>query len=191
MINKILVQSRRQVETYLKVPTAPVNSNWALISIWNSNELITFLSRGILKKIGCSEVLSIRFADVTKKELDIIKDIPDLKRDYKLFDEQNAHDIINFVDKINLLDIPYLVIHCAAGISRSGAVGLFVCRYLNLDEEEFRSLNSHILPNFYILDVLNKESKLNEQYMQFWETQENLEKRERMFNGSFGRYIKQ
>ena len=41
-----------------------------------------------------------------------------------------------FCKKIYKEDIT-LIVHCSAGISRSGAVGTFVNQYLNLDTQKF------------------------------------------------------
>jgi len=48
------------------------------------------------------------------------------------------------------------IIHCAAGISRSGAVGQFITDYLELDQMDFRQKNPNILPNGHISRLLNK-----------------------------------
>lgn len=189
MIKKISIQSRKQIENILKTCKKPIELPWALISIWNSHELLDFENIETLNNIGCRNFLSIRFADLTKKELEKLdidkKD--DKQKDYKLFDEIDAQKIIDFIVDINKKDIPVLIIHCAAGISRSGAIGLFICRYFDLDEEQFREENKYILPNFYILNVLNNVSKINDDYVKFWETQKNLAKRQIMFNLSYGK----
>ncbi|MFW6225742.1 MAG: hypothetical protein ACOC3V_02130 [bacterium] len=55
------------------------------------------------------------------------------------------------------------IIHCSAGISRSGAVGTFIVDYFNLDWFKFKSNNPHIHPNNHVLKllktVLNKKTK--------------------------------
>ena len=179
MIKNIKILSRKEVEYFIKSITMPVELPWAFISIWNSHELVHVFTRDILKKIGCNEALSIRLADLTKDEF-FLHLSEDEKKNNKLFDETDAKQIISFVDKINSLDIPTLIIHCAAGISRSGAVGLFTCRYLKLNEDEFRKENENILPNFYILKTLNDVSGIDKDYVKFWETKENLLKYDAM-----------
>jgi predicted protein tyrosine phosphatase len=177
MIKRITVLSRKQTEQIIISACAPTQNLWALISIWNTKELLDPFSREILSKINCKETLSIRFADLTPNELQRIND----KENYLLFNEKHAETIIDFLEKINLLDIDELIIHCAAGISRSGAVGLFTCRYFKLDENKFREENKQILPNFHILEVLNSVSDIDKDYIKFWETKENQEKREKLF----------
>jgi len=65
-----------------------------------------------------------------------------------------------FCKKIYKEDIT-LIVHCSAGISRSGAVGTFVNQYLNLDTQKFCFKYSKLIyPNKYILDTLFKVSNL-------------------------------
>lgn len=47
------------------------------------------------------------------------------------------------------------VVHCAAGISRSGAVGTFAADFFNVDKEEFKRFNWGIQPNPHVLSLLN------------------------------------
>jgi predicted protein tyrosine phosphatase len=182
MFKNIKILSRKQVEEIISSQIMPTCLPWALISIWNSFELVHVFTREILKKIGCQEALSIRFGDLTLDELSRKK--KEEKDKEKLFNESDAEQIILFIDEINKVDVPVLIIHCAAGISRSGAIGLFACRYLKLDEKTFLNSNKHILPNFYILEILNKVSGTNDDYVKFWKTEENLKKREAMFKFS-------
>jgi predicted protein tyrosine phosphatase len=183
MIKKIMTKQRREVEYIIDNSMTFSKSPWALISIWSSQELITPFNREILSKAGCSEILSVKFSDLT---LDEYNKLSFQKKSISfLFKEEQAKSIINFINKVNAMEIPELFIHCAAGISRSGAVGVWTCRYLNLDENEFLENNKHILPNTYILNVLNSASGINDQYMKFWETELNKEKRENMMFNIF------
>jgi predicted protein tyrosine phosphatase len=169
MIKKIIVVSRRYVEKMLK-ELARINTiegDWALISIYNDKLLIDIKEMEILKILGCDNNISLRFDDITKNEYDIkIKDNPYLN----LFTKDQAEYIINFINLIiKNPKIKTLVIHCAAGISRSGAVGLFTCRYLHLSEYEFRAYNQQIHPNEYVFELLSDVAGLGENYMSFWE----------------------
>ncbi|MDD5651699.1 MAG: hypothetical protein PHF86_14990 [Candidatus Nanoarchaeia archaeon] len=178
MIKHIYTKSRREVEHAIITGTRLSKQTWALISIWSGEELVTpFKNRETLARIGCPEALSVRFSDVTKDEFEK-RDLA--KNGCVLFTEEAAKEIVKFVNKINDMEIPDLFIHCAAGISRSPAVGLFTCKYLNLDEAEFRKANPHILPNFYVLNILNQVSGINSNYTEFWMTQENIEKRNKL-----------
>ena len=52
------------------------------------------------------------------------------------------------------------VIHCEAGISRSGAIGLFINDYFNvMNKKEFKKINFNIHPNKYIYNELVKYYK--------------------------------
>ena len=49
-----------------------------------------------------------------------------------------------------------LVVHCSAGISRSGAIGTFACDYCSMDYNVFIQNNIYIMANPYVLSVLRK-----------------------------------
>ena len=70
------------------------------------------------------------------------------------FTEQHAEQIIDFVEKNKNKRVMY--VHCDAGISRSGAVGLWMCRYLGEDEEDFRTRNKNIHPSPNVMNILKK-----------------------------------
>lgn len=69
------------------------------------------------------------------------------------FDEKMANKLIEFIDQNKNRDF---IIHCAAGISRSGAIGTFIKDYLELNSEEFKKYNPYVQPNSHVLRVLNK-----------------------------------
>jgi predicted protein tyrosine phosphatase len=48
------------------------------------------------------------------------------------------------------------IVHCAAGISRSGAVGTFINDYMQGDYAEFKKNNPYIHPNSHVLSTLRK-----------------------------------
>ena len=52
------------------------------------------------------------------------------------------------------------IVHCSAGISRSGAVGLFINEYLHQDCNEFKNINPQIQPNHHILTLMRYVSDL-------------------------------
>lgn len=170
MIKTITVVPRICIEDMIKYKQKPFE-NWALISLWSEKELLTQSNTEVLKELSCKNMISIRFTDLTKDEYDRVKDeyerTKKSRKNIILFEQQHARTIIDFIDEIKN-NVDELVVHCHAGISRSGAVGLFICRYLQLDENEFRQLNAGIGPNFYILSVLNEESGINVGYVEFW-----------------------
>ena len=76
-----------------------------------------------------------------------------------LFNEDMAHAIIRFVDDCQLP----LLVHCTAGISRSGAVGEVLNWYFNryletntADDEDFVQNNRQIQPNTIVRRIMLK-----------------------------------
>lgn len=165
-MNRILVLSRREIEKNLDgyFRDHRILGDWALISIYRGLPLLnTFKRTEALKLLGCKDFLSLQFSDIEKP----IDHVPFDEYEPILFNEKQARRIIAFIDKARQF-AQTLVVHCAAGISRSGAVGLFACRYLGLDENEFRETNI-ISPNMHVLSVLNEVSGVNKDYVEFWE----------------------
>ena len=80
----------------------------------------------------------------------------------KLFSVSQAEEVITFINLIkDAEEDAVLVVHCDAGVSRSGAVGTFVCDYLGLDYNEFMSENKGIMPNPYVLKLLRETAGMN------------------------------
>jgi len=168
-MKNVYAYPRDIIEKCLAEKVAPINTSWALISIYGNQRLIsTFGLEDTLKDIGCVSFIDLKFDDITDKDPLIFKGQPCI-----LFNADHARKIINFLDSIK--EIETLIIHCAQGISRSGAVGVFACRYLGLDENAYRTANPQIIPNLYMLSVLNEVSGINDGYEKVWET-ENYEK---------------
>ena len=76
-----------------------------------------------------------------------------------LFNEAMAQQIMRFVDDGKLP----LLVHCTAGISRSGAVGEVLNWYFNrylernaADDEDFTKNNRQIMPNFIVRRIMLK-----------------------------------
>jgi predicted protein tyrosine phosphatase len=79
--------------------------------------------------------------------------------DEKAFTKEQAKQIIEFLVKYseaNKWNTEELYIHCAAGVSRSGAVGLFATEFLGLSERQFFSTNRQVSPNPYVLRILRE-----------------------------------
>lgn len=97
---------------------------------------------------GKKNVLVIHFDDIEE-------DIDDAKWGLiKAFTKEQAEEIISFLEKQE--DKISCILHCAAGISRSGAVGTFVNDYYRGDNSEFKRNNPHIHPNGLVLRLLNQ-----------------------------------
>ena len=72
----------------------------------------------------------------------------------KPFTEKMAEDLCNFINKN--LGSGQAIIHCEAGISRSGAVGSFICDMSKSNFPKFLRDNPQISPNGRVLRMLNK-----------------------------------
>jgi predicted protein tyrosine phosphatase len=70
----------------------------------------------------------------------------------KAFTVEQAKELLQFIDTHKHKSL--CMIHCAAGISRSGAVGTFLNDYLRQDWHEFKRQNPFIHPNPHVLRVL-------------------------------------
>lgn len=171
MIKKVSVYSRQKI---LKMLWEDENSiqkdkNWALISIYSyksSSIFSYFKAITRAKEIGCLDLLEERFSDVTQEDYNRGAKFID---PVYLFDKNMAKNIINFLKKINNSEeITELLVNCAAGISRSGAVGLFANRFFQLDEYTFFERNKQIKPNPWVYDLLYKVSGLRDTYEKWW-----------------------
>ena len=135
---KVHVHSRRQVE---KLPARP---GVAVVSINNSHDSPVNL-------YGTWEaVLRLSFDDIIEERHE------EYGRGYVLFSEEVAHTVVSFVRAHQNFDF---VVHCAAGISRSVAVGMFISQ---LYEAE---LKTHATPdtshhNSHVLRTLRKVAKI-------------------------------
>ena len=105
-----------------------------------------------------SKILRLMFDDVTEREADN----PALH----LFNDTHAKKIKEFIDSFKNSYKWFdgmLYVNCAAGISRSGAVGYCLNEYINHCNENifyynlFKEQNSHIQPNPYVKRLLSNE----------------------------------
>jgi len=149
-----------------------LNSDWALISIYGSPTDPAIKNKKEeqeLKDKGCSKILYECFGDYTKTDLEYFQtNYTTAANHVKVITIEQAKEIVHFIDSVNLQDTTEnLVIHCHAGISRSGAVGLFACRYLKLHKKNLVELNK-IHSNTYVLDLLSKVSGIKKSYKLFW-----------------------
>jgi len=127
---------------------------WVLISIHSDMDGKHSAPISRLDELSCKDYISLCFQDIAYE-----------KGEYNRFTDKQADEVLSFVDKHK--DKNFLV-HCDAGISRSGAVGTFVCRYLKKDEKIFSSMNPYIRPNNLVLDKLQDKAGLKDEYYDFW-----------------------
>jgi len=74
--------------------------------------------------------------------------------------EAQGKAVLAFVERNREADI--CIVHCAAGVSRSGAIAQWISEYNGISYETFKMLNRHTIPNEEVLRVLRKLTK--EQY---------------------------
>lgn len=176
----ILIRSRYDMDSLVHYGTdsdyvqtvlrGDIQTPWALISIYSnapkSPLYLTSETEEKLKSFGYVCGYTDHFGDYTESYLRTYGNMIPMK--YHVFNEEKAKEIINWVDE-NKNNFTTLYINCDAGISRSGAVGLFLTRYLGFNENEFLSNNPRINPNPLILKILMDSSGLTGDYEKFWE----------------------
>lgn len=84
---------------------------------------------------------------------------PTKENDTRAFTEKQAKELYEFIKKHR--DKETCIVHCMAGISRSGGVGAFVNGFCQGDWERFKRDNPQIMPNARVHRMLN-EVKYND-----------------------------
>lgn len=72
-----------------------------------------------------------------------------------LFNEEMARKVVDFV-KVNE-GAKFWMIHCTAGISRSGAVGDVLSEYFGIPYEQFKRTNPRVQPNTLVRKLLREK----------------------------------
>lgn len=158
-VKKILVISRREVLNFLNgilCHKGKKYQDWHFISIYSTpkDEVLTEFNIDKFKFCGMKEYLSLLFEDVLSPGESLDGD------PFILFDKKQAKLIIQMLDKIKSYPAACkLIIHCDAGISRSGAVGFFAAKYLGYNLDKFAKDNPHIHPNQLVLEILDTVEK--------------------------------
>lgn len=83
---------------------------------------------------------------------DCEEDLPDVEA--VLFDEEMGQKLINFIEDNK--DKKQWILHCTAGISRSGAVGEFLADYFGIAYHLFKRDNSQVKPNTLVKNIMRK-----------------------------------
>ena len=176
MIQDVLVFSRQEIKDLIETDKIwHLSYPWVLISIFSTGlgfpALIGEYESKILAQKGCLDYLPVDFSDITKVDYDRIKGQYKKSKDrLKLFSKRQARKIIEFIDNFKNDSQDFiLAIHCEAGVSRSGAVGVFACRYLNIDLRRFLALHPQVLPNPFVYDTLREVSGMDDCYHRFWD----------------------
>ena len=93
-----------------------------------------------------TKVLPLYFLDIMPRE-------DEHRLDDYLMTEEQANEIIQFIEETK--DMP-LVIHCTAGISRSGAVGAYASIVRDEEEAFWTEYEKYIHPNNHVLSLLKR-----------------------------------
>lgn len=100
-------------------------------------------------------ILQLRFNDLDGDKVYRPKKAKAIKKDGKIvFNEDHAKQIKNFLDSIDTRKD--LIVHCVAGISRSGAVGDFARTKFKIPFGKFMRNNPQVQPNAWIRKLLFK-----------------------------------
>jgi predicted protein tyrosine phosphatase len=175
MIKGVIVLSRLEVARILETDAVlDLGCPWVLISIYSDTTGPLIADKAlseILYRRGCHDFETYEFHDITLEKYTRLKALyKNSKKKLKVFSKRQARGIVAFIDKYQRDPQKFVfIVHCEAGVSRSGAVGTFACRYLGLDEHRFRAINENIRPNAYVYDTLCAVSKLKGKFSRFWE----------------------
>ena len=161
MIERIKIYPVREILKWVNKGIQPFFS-WNLISITNNLETALIDKEKMrLKFLGCNDILALQFADVSEtesKDEDILDTIINIHNS-RIFNKEDAEKIVSFVETLHRKENKEtLVVHCMAGISRSGAVGMFINDLLRLNHSTFQRDNPGIRPNPFILSILREVS---------------------------------
>ena len=124
-----------------------LNEDTIVISIDSPNE-----QEHKFRNEKIKDVLHLHFDDLTYEQYIRFKD----KRDYELvlFNGIHTKQIHDFIDKY--INIHNIIIHCAMGVSRSGAVGVVLSKYLN-GEDLYLYQRGGIKPNKTVYKIMCEE----------------------------------
>ena len=146
MIKTIQVVNRFRMGLVLNEMYPPPKNPFAVISIYSTpqEELITPEKFKKLQEWGCVGCLSMLFQDGSLPQDEEWLEYP--------FTDNHAKEVKEFLDRINSLEEKiFLIAHCDAGISRSGAVATFAADYLEIPFHD-----PMLMPNPYVLRLLDR-----------------------------------
>ncbi len=103
-------------------------------------------------------LLNLTFCDVAPE------DIPEAQRQrFPAIAPQDASNVVSALKRWHESDRRgNLLVQCHAGISRSGAVGLFSNELLGLSSEQFLSRHPWVEPQPYVLKLLQETARLEQ-----------------------------
>ena len=156
MIEKIKIYPRQEILKWILLGIQPFHK-WSLISITgNLDSALTNREKLQLKLLSCTDILSLQFVDCSAIEAHDESYVEELEKiNSSIFNENHCEQIISFITEANKKsEKEILIVHCMAGISRSGAIGTFANDILKLDYNRFKKDNPIVRPNPFILRTL-------------------------------------
>jgi len=159
----ILVISRSMFKELVSVEERfkAFKSNHAFISIHSPASDARFNDSELIAE-GDDAVLNLWFSDYDpESENEFL--LPSVKENlsgeggaYGIvpFNQDHANQIKEFV--FRNIDKKFWCIHCTAGVSRSGAVGVALSEVLGVPYAEFIKHNNQVKPNIHVLQILRK-----------------------------------
>ena len=119
------------------------NDELALLSTYNVISI--FSHEGpVLSQVN-PNLLSLDFEDIEPA---------DSYGEGKFFDREQARQVIKFLESLNSQD--KLIVHCHAGISRSGAIGTFAAKLSGQSVEDLHKCHPRVYPNSWVLNLLEE-----------------------------------
>ena len=160
---KILILNKREFNKFMEYNMINDDNvettDMMFISINNPDNSGMFMGRGDIYshfKRQHSNVMIMHFPDYGENTVE--KYIEMGIASCNMFNEYKAKKLYEFIKKNK--DKSMVVLHCGAGISRSGACGTFIFDlYGTITYEEFKRKNPRIQPNSHILKLLREQIK--------------------------------
>ncbi|MFA5313595.1 MAG: hypothetical protein WC375_09835 [Methanomassiliicoccales archaeon] len=164
MISTVKVLNRLWLEGIARGEITGLPERWYLISIYtNPSQLFLTDSACIsLRRQGCVGMLPVMFADATESNFEAVK----TKEPHTvLFGDNEARQIMAFIQGAKRDTQPaVLIVHCDAGVSRSGAIGTWINDFLEMDYSKFKKNNPYIQPNPHVLKKMRDISGMNDKW---------------------------
>jgi predicted protein tyrosine phosphatase len=128
--------------------------------IYGKKPLISISGTGIENELGIEsseKTLKLFFDDIPPSTVAMLQHCNiAMLRCCKVFNRFQAKRIIDFLDWFHSDEESHtLVVHCDAGVCRSGAVGKFAQLFFSsMSNENYHILNPIVVPNTWVFDVL-------------------------------------
>lgn len=160
---KIFAYSKRRFNKFM----LDQNIDDSNVESWNSYAFISILDVTGLDQDGHfernhSNVLIQHFGDYGETEEEVLKS----EKAGGVFSPEQADEMIEFIEKNK--DKQIFIVHCGAGISRSGAVTVFINDLYGNSFKEFKNDNRKVDPNYCILSRLRE--RYRKKYPDFYES---------------------